>query len=232
MEGQTEAMRVCQNNILRWRGVLVRAALDMSKPGQMLAAMRRVESQVYEGKTKSAAVTAIRRMLKETRVKMGLPAGLPASPIKTTDPKKIRPGKPTDAQLREYRDKYCLPWLAANHGYPRPEQLSDLDWDLRPYPPSPETIPVADSATSTKLPTSTGRKLPKTPPSKPESRMPTDASVGNGIQETEDEKRVRQQTVYDSLKDKDGNYLTQDETEKNMSLESVTQRLKMRRMHT
>ena len=143
IRAQTEAAWILDmNDTLQWRGTLVTAVLRVSKPGKVLTTMQSVQPTVFTGKTKKAAITAIRRMLNETRSKMGLP-NLPVSETQKENPKKNRPGKPTDAQLEEYRIAYCLPWLEKNAGEPRLEQLSDMTWDLKPYPPQFGSAEVA-----------------------------------------------------------------------------------------
>ena len=119
---------------MRWRPILMFAALRVSKPGKVLNAMQKVDPNVFQGRSMPAAITAVRRMLNETRSQMDLP-NLPVSETQKENPKKNRPGKPTDDQLEKYRIAHCLPWIQKNGGEPRPEQLADFNWDLKPYPP-------------------------------------------------------------------------------------------------
>ena len=184
IRAQTEAVWILDmNDTLRWRGTLVTAVLRVSKPGKVLTAMQSVQPTVFTGKTKEAAITAIRRMLNETRSKMGLP-NLPVSETQKENPKKNRPGKPTDAQLEEYRIAYCLPWLEKNAGEPRLEQLSDMTWDLKPYPPQfgsaqaaepPAKNPTVAASEQFTLPSpeaAATSPAPKTTPAKPVPSVP------------------------------------------------------------
>jgi hypothetical protein len=134
IQAQMHAMFLCSDDKLRWRPILMFAALRVSKPGKVLNAMQAVDPTVFQGRSMPAAITAVRRMLNEIRSQMGLP-NLPVSETQKENPKKNRPGKPTDAQLDEYRKAHCLPWIQKNGGEPRPEQFADFNWDLKPYPP-------------------------------------------------------------------------------------------------
>ncbi len=131
---QMEAMSLSADDKLRWRPILMFAALRVSKPGKVLNAMQKVDPNVFQGRSMPAAITAVRRMLNETRSQMDLP-NLPVSETQKENPKKNRPGKPTDDQLEKYRIAHCLPWIQQNGGEPRPEQLADFNWDLKPFPP-------------------------------------------------------------------------------------------------
>ena len=130
---QMEAMSLSADDKLRWRPILMFAALRVSKPGKVLNAMQKVDPNVFQGRSMSAAMTAVRRMLNETRSQMGLP-NLPVSETQKENPKKNRPGKPTDAQLEKYRIAHCLSWIQKNGGEPRLDQLADFSWDLKPCP--------------------------------------------------------------------------------------------------
>jgi hypothetical protein len=134
IQAQMHAMLLCSDDNLRWRPILMLAALRVTKPGKVLNAMQAVDPAVFQGRSMPAAITAVRRMLSETRSQMRLP-NLPVSETQKDNPKKDRPGKPTDAQLEQYRITHCLTWIQKNGGEPRPEQLADFSWDLKPYPP-------------------------------------------------------------------------------------------------
>lgn len=144
IQAQMHAMFLCSDDNLRWRPILMFAVLRVSKPGKVLNAMQAVDPTAFQGRSISAALTALRRMLNETRSQMGLP-NLPVSETQKENPKKNRPGKPTDSQLEKYRIAHCLPWIQQNGGEPRPEQLADFNWDLKPYPPkSGSSSPTLD----------------------------------------------------------------------------------------
>ncbi|MEO8615909.1 MAG: hypothetical protein ABI600_12270 [Luteolibacter sp.] len=134
IKAQMDAMILCSDDTLRWRAILMFAVLRVSKPGKILDAIQCISPTAFSKKSKIAAITDIRRMLAKIRTKMGLPTDLPVSQTQKENPKKMRPGKPTDAQLEEYRIACCLPWIEQNGGYPRPEQIADILWDLKPYP--------------------------------------------------------------------------------------------------
>jgi len=150
---QTEAMHICVDDAQRWRGILVNAVLLVSKPGKVLGVMQKVDPTAFQAKSRATAVASIRSMLKVTRSKMGLHVELPVSQTRKQNPKKNRPGKPTDVQLEEYRLAHCVPWIKKNGGLPRFEQLSDPMWDLKPFP-----APPAPSMTAKPLPQATVTK--------------------------------------------------------------------------
>ena len=131
IDAQSEAL-LATDSMLRWRPVLMDAVLRMRKPSAVVATMIAVDPLVFDGKSTKAAIAKTRRLLEQTRLKMGLEEPLPTSECEKINPGKNRPGKPTDLQLEEYRQLYCVPWIEQNGGFPRKHQLADLGWDQRP----------------------------------------------------------------------------------------------------
>ncbi len=173
IDAQLQALLHAQDDLLRWRPILMTSILDMLRPSRVLAAIRSVDPNSFLGKAKkstlkksnrqvrnprdTAALTAVRRMLKKTRVKMGFPAELPVSSGKKSE--NGSSGKPTDEQLERFRVEHCIPWLKKNSGYPRREQLIDPSWDLHPFPPKPTRPTHATVVTEPKEETESRSKI-------------------------------------------------------------------------
>jgi len=137
IDAQAEAL-LATDSMLRWRPTLMSAVLRMKKPSEVVATMKAVDPLFFAGKSAKAAIAKTRRLLQQTRLRMGLEVPLPTSACEKNNPGKNRPGKPTDAQIEEYRRLYCVPWIEQNGGFPRRQQLIDLGWDQRPQLPQLE----------------------------------------------------------------------------------------------
>jgi hypothetical protein len=113
---------------LKWRTILVLAVLDAAPPLRILAAFKQLDPLYQPSKS------SLRRLVANTRRRMGLPE-LPK--------KSERGGRPTEDIYQKYRFEHSARWIRENGGRPRPEQLVDPNWDLRPQRPAASQEPAA-----------------------------------------------------------------------------------------
>jgi hypothetical protein len=140
---QMEVYSRVTTEFLRWRPILVLSVLQVTPPSLILRAMKETD-----GACRKPSESGLRRMLADTAHQMGLPE-LPKGGASG--------GRPSAESCERYRREHAAPWILANGGMPRAEQLADPYWDLRPQPPPSSghapAIPDASDSVGAKMPT-------------------------------------------------------------------------------
>jgi hypothetical protein len=175
------AFRRATTNNLASRTILVLSILDVTPRAEVAKALADVDSA---GKSPSAST--IRRNIGRTTRQMGLP-DLPTGE---------KGGRPSFELCGAYKREHCARWIAANGGMPRIEQLTDPNWDLRPYPPAdssalPSPISEQVSETGMNSPQSADEKNKKLP-KRANSIVPSVDKTRSVSNETHEQKETRE----------------------------------------
>lgn len=137
---QMEAYSRVTTELLKWRPILVYSVLQVTPPSLIFKAMKETDEAC-----RKPSESGLRQLLADTARQMGLqelPKGGESG------------GRPSAESCERYRREQAAPWILANGGMPRPEQLADPFWDLRPQRPSPSgfvpALPGADTSATAK----------------------------------------------------------------------------------
>jgi hypothetical protein len=126
---QMEAYFRVTTELLKWRPILVYSVLQVTPPSLIFKAMKETDEAC-----RKPSESGLRQLLADTARQMGLqelPKGGESG------------GRPSAESCERYRREQAAPWILANGGMPRPEQLADPFWDLRPQRPSPSGFAAA-----------------------------------------------------------------------------------------
>ncbi len=154
---QMEAYFRVTTESLKWRPILVLSVLHVTPPSSIFRSMKETDDA-----SPKPSESGLRQMLADTARQMGLPE-LPKGGEKG--------GRPSAESCERYRREHAAPWILANGGLPRAEQLADPFWDLRPQrPPSSGHAPLIPATSD-----SAAAKIPPAPVSSESAESPAQA---------------------------------------------------------